>query len=239
MVSTAMGAAMNGTMYFLRANCAQHGGSAGGGLIRASLLSYRALLLRMLTWPGTGMGVESRRSAADSITFCAECPKPLPWGRPIPYLYRFYPAKPCNKMVRHHASFPMWFMRNLRGLLFVPGSGLAAVSRQSRWTAWMRNRSGEATALHSAYTKPVAGRESHRERCVNCDVTLASHQSALLWFHASHESANSVGISCQLSPYEAGPGSNLWRKQKCMEFDRPISMDWEEAIMDLLVRSTS
>jgi len=40
-----MGAAMIGTMYFLRANCAQHGGSAsGGGLIRASLLSYRALI---------------------------------------------------------------------------------------------------------------------------------------------------------------------------------------------------
>ena len=34
---TVMGAAMIGTMYFLRANCAQHGGSA------SSLLSYRAL----------------------------------------------------------------------------------------------------------------------------------------------------------------------------------------------------
>ena len=44
MVSPVMGAAMIGTMYFLRANCAQHGGSAsGGGLISASLLSYRAL----------------------------------------------------------------------------------------------------------------------------------------------------------------------------------------------------
>jgi len=44
MVSYVMGAAMIGTMYFLRANCAQHGGSAsGGGLISASLLSYRAL----------------------------------------------------------------------------------------------------------------------------------------------------------------------------------------------------
>jgi len=39
-----MGAAMIGTMYFLRVNCAQHGGKAsGGGLISASLLSYRAL----------------------------------------------------------------------------------------------------------------------------------------------------------------------------------------------------
>ena len=38
MVSPAMGAAMIGTMYFLRANCAQHGGSAsGGGLISAPL----------------------------------------------------------------------------------------------------------------------------------------------------------------------------------------------------------
>jgi len=45
MVSPVMGAAMIGTMYFLRANCAQHGGSAsGGGLISASLLSYRALV---------------------------------------------------------------------------------------------------------------------------------------------------------------------------------------------------
>jgi len=45
MVSTVMGAAMIGTMYFLRSNCAQHGGSAsGGGLISASLLSYRALI---------------------------------------------------------------------------------------------------------------------------------------------------------------------------------------------------
>jgi len=44
MVSPVMGAAMIGTMYFLRANCAHHGGSAsGGGLISASLLSYRAL----------------------------------------------------------------------------------------------------------------------------------------------------------------------------------------------------
>jgi len=44
MVSTVMGAAMISTMYFLRANCAQHGGSAsGGGLISASLLSYWAL----------------------------------------------------------------------------------------------------------------------------------------------------------------------------------------------------
>jgi len=44
MVSPVMGAAMIGTMYFLWANCAQHGGSAsGGGLISASLLSYRAL----------------------------------------------------------------------------------------------------------------------------------------------------------------------------------------------------
>jgi len=46
MVSPVMGAAMIGTMYFLRANCAKHGGSASGGsLISASLLSYRALLL--------------------------------------------------------------------------------------------------------------------------------------------------------------------------------------------------
>jgi len=45
MVSPVMGAAMIGTMYFLRANSAQHGGSAsGGGLISASLLSYRALV---------------------------------------------------------------------------------------------------------------------------------------------------------------------------------------------------
>jgi len=37
MVSPVMGAAMIGTMYFLRANCDQHGGSAsGGGLISAS-----------------------------------------------------------------------------------------------------------------------------------------------------------------------------------------------------------
>jgi len=42
MVSTAMGAAMIGTMYFLRANCVQHGGSAsGGGLISASPLKLQ------------------------------------------------------------------------------------------------------------------------------------------------------------------------------------------------------
>jgi len=35
---------MTGTMYFLLANCAQHGGGASGGdLISASLLSYRVL----------------------------------------------------------------------------------------------------------------------------------------------------------------------------------------------------
>jgi len=46
MVSPVMGAAMIGTMYFLRANCAQYGGSAsGGGLISAPLLSYRALVV--------------------------------------------------------------------------------------------------------------------------------------------------------------------------------------------------
>ena len=45
MVSPAMGAAMMGTMYFLRVNCAQHGGGCQGrGLIYASLLSYRALM---------------------------------------------------------------------------------------------------------------------------------------------------------------------------------------------------
>ena len=44
MVSPAMGAAMMGSMYFLRANCAQQGGSASeGGLICATLLSYIAL----------------------------------------------------------------------------------------------------------------------------------------------------------------------------------------------------
>jgi len=44
MVSPVIRAAMIGTIYFLRANCAQHGGKAsGGGLISASLLSYRAL----------------------------------------------------------------------------------------------------------------------------------------------------------------------------------------------------
>jgi len=31
MVSLAMEAAMMGTMYFLRANCVQHGGGASGG----------------------------------------------------------------------------------------------------------------------------------------------------------------------------------------------------------------
>ena len=42
MVSPAMGAAMIGPMYFLRANCAKHGGSAsGGGLISASLLKLQ------------------------------------------------------------------------------------------------------------------------------------------------------------------------------------------------------
>ena len=42
MVSPAMGAAMIGTMYFLRANCAQHGGKASGGaLISASLLKLQ------------------------------------------------------------------------------------------------------------------------------------------------------------------------------------------------------
>ena len=42
MVSPAMGAAMMGTMHFLRANCVQHGGKAsGGGLISASLLKLQ------------------------------------------------------------------------------------------------------------------------------------------------------------------------------------------------------
>jgi len=42
MVSPAMGAAMIGTVYFLRAICAQHGGKAsGGGLISASLLKLQ------------------------------------------------------------------------------------------------------------------------------------------------------------------------------------------------------
>jgi len=47
MVSLSMGAAMMGTMYFLWAICAQHGGGAnGGGLICVSRQSYRALVLR-------------------------------------------------------------------------------------------------------------------------------------------------------------------------------------------------
>ena len=46
MVSPAMGATIIGTMYFLRANCAQHGGSAsGGGLISASLLKLQGSTL--------------------------------------------------------------------------------------------------------------------------------------------------------------------------------------------------
>ena len=45
MVSLAMGAAMMGTVYFLWARCAQHGGSvSGGGLVCVSLRSYRALM---------------------------------------------------------------------------------------------------------------------------------------------------------------------------------------------------
>jgi len=44
MMSLAMGAAMMGTMYFLWARCAQHGGSASGwGLVCVSLRSYRDL----------------------------------------------------------------------------------------------------------------------------------------------------------------------------------------------------
>jgi len=47
MVSPSMGAAMMGTVYAVRANCAQHGGGASGGLIRASLpTSYRTLASR-------------------------------------------------------------------------------------------------------------------------------------------------------------------------------------------------
>jgi len=48
MVSPAIGAAMMGTMYLLRADCVQHGGgSSVGGLISAALLtvSYRALTI--------------------------------------------------------------------------------------------------------------------------------------------------------------------------------------------------
>jgi len=46
MVSPAMEAAVIGTMYFLRAYCAQHGGSASvEGLISASLRSCRALVV--------------------------------------------------------------------------------------------------------------------------------------------------------------------------------------------------
>jgi len=45
MVSLAMGAAMMGTMYFLWARCAQHGGKASGGVVVCvSLRSYRALV---------------------------------------------------------------------------------------------------------------------------------------------------------------------------------------------------
>jgi len=44
MVSLALWAAMMGTVYFLWARCAQHGGRArGGGLVCVSLRSYRAL----------------------------------------------------------------------------------------------------------------------------------------------------------------------------------------------------
>jgi len=50
MVSPDMGAAMIGTMYFLRANCAQHGGSAsGGGLISASLLKLQGSTLTQVS----------------------------------------------------------------------------------------------------------------------------------------------------------------------------------------------
>ena len=46
MVPAVIGAAMIGTMYFLRANCAQHGGSAsGGGSISASLLKLQGSTL--------------------------------------------------------------------------------------------------------------------------------------------------------------------------------------------------
>jgi len=53
---------------------------------------------------------------------------------------------------------------------------------------------------------PFRLRKSHRETGVNCHVTLASHQSALLV--STHESAHSAGISSRLSPYMR-PHSNL------------------------------
>ena len=46
----------------------------------------------------------------------------------------------------------------------------------------------------------VASREPHREIGVMSPLHPTNQRS---WFHASHESVQSAGISCRLSPYKA------------------------------------
>jgi len=82
MVSPAMGAAMMGTMYFLRANCAQHGGGAcGGGLICASLLCYRALVLaRFWLFKEWVRNVSEKRPSGEVRVVQDDCAPELRFG---------------------------------------------------------------------------------------------------------------------------------------------------------------
>ena len=87
MVSTVTGAAMIGTMCFLRANYAQHGGSvSGGGLISAFLLSYRAPVLTRESarcmCPGDGTPVACVARREDKLCLVARLPT-FPGAGPI------------------------------------------------------------------------------------------------------------------------------------------------------------
>ena len=128
MVSPAMEATMLGTMYFLWATCAQHGGGAcGGGLICASQWTCRALL-------SITSEDRTRKNPSSIDNVCYKLIKVLRYKR-----FYFYPVSNSQKPIKCRRALIRWMQErrgNERVLLvsscILSAAGDAAGSRRQR-----------------------------------------------------------------------------------------------------------